>query len=271
MKTCGALLVLLCCLADAQLRGDTISDNDITHQGHYGEAETREDEGDRTETAATVCNQQTCQPDIHTLLREMSALVAEQRVELRYTKTQMDAIEARLRASENKAETMENRLRANQAVNLNLTGSQVEKLWRDREERKVSFSTSVQSSGGGHNGPFSAKTTVIFRHVFTNIGNGYNASTGVFTAPVRGVYHFVLFLHGYGHQSGPVAASLRKNGEKVVSPYSWQTSGNMTPSNGASLLLEVGDVVYVQLWANAWFFDNINHHTTFSGHLLFPM
>ncbi|XP_062376130.1 uncharacterized protein LOC134064278 [Sardina pilchardus] len=270
MKTCGALLVLLCCcLAETQLR-DTISDNDITHQGHYAAAQ-------RTEDASTASTQQTCQPDIYTVLREMSALVVEQRVELRYTKTQMEAMESRLRASEMTVEEQREQLKQlksvseDQAVNLNLKGSQVEKLWREREERKVSFSASVQSSGGGHTGPFSAETTVIFRHVFTNIGNGYNASTGVFTAPVRGVYHFVLFLHGYGHQSGPVAASLRKNGDNVVSPYSRQTSGSMTPSNGASLLLEVGDVVYVNLWANAWFFDNINHHTTFSGHLLFPM
>ena len=109
MKTSGALLVLLCCcLAETQLRGETISENDITHQGHYGEAETRENEvmgaAQRTEAAATASTQQTCQPDIHTVLREMSALMAEQRVELRYTKAQMEAVDTRLRASENKAE-----------------------------------------------------------------------------------------------------------------------------------------------------------------------
>ena len=108
MKTSGALLVLLCCcLAETQLRGETISENDITHQGHYGEAETRENAvmgaAQRTEAAAIASTQQTCQPDIHTVLREMSALMAEQRVELRYTKAQMEAVDTRLRASENKA------------------------------------------------------------------------------------------------------------------------------------------------------------------------
>ena len=110
MKTSRALLVLLCCcLAETQLRGETISENDITHQGHSGEAENRENEvmaaAQRTEAAATASTQQTCQPDIHTVLREMSALMAEQRVELRYTKTQMEAMETRQEASENKAET----------------------------------------------------------------------------------------------------------------------------------------------------------------------
>ena len=68
----------------------------------------------RTEAAATASTQQTCQPDIHTVLREMSALMAEQRVELRYTKTQMEAMETRQKASENKAETVETRLRASE-------------------------------------------------------------------------------------------------------------------------------------------------------------
>ena len=48
--------------------------------------------------------QHTCQPDIHTVLREMSVLMAEQRVELRCTKTQIEAMETRLRASENNSE-----------------------------------------------------------------------------------------------------------------------------------------------------------------------
>ncbi|XP_062376316.1 uncharacterized protein LOC134064415 [Sardina pilchardus] len=293
MKTCGALLVLLCCcLTETQLRGDTISDNDITHQGHYGEAETRENEvigaDERTEDAATASIQQTCQPDIHTVLREMSVLVVEQRVELRHTKTQMEAMESRLTdrlrasenkaetmetklsASENKAETMESRLRATQSMNLNLTVSQVGQLRREREERRVSFSASLLASGAGNTGPFSVATPLVYRHVFTNVGNAYNPNTGVFTAPVRGVYNFVLFVLGQGHATR-TGVSLHKNGEHVVNAWSNQPSGYDKTSNGASLLLEVGDVVYVKLWHNGWVYDDQNHHTTFSGHLLFPM
>ena len=129
MKTSRALLVLLCCcLAETQLRGETISEHDITHQGHSGEAENREKEvmgaAQRTEAAAPASTQQTCQPDIHTVLREMSALMVEQRVELRYTETKMEAMETRLTerlaASENKAETVETRLRASEDEIMNL-------------------------------------------------------------------------------------------------------------------------------------------------------
>ncbi|XP_062376307.1 multimerin-2-like [Sardina pilchardus] len=302
-------------------RGDTISDNDITHQGHYGEAETRENEvmgaAQRTEDAATASTQQTCQPDIHTVLREMSVLITEQRVELSHTKTQMEAMkkkaetmetrlrtsekkaetmETRLRASEKKAETMETRLKASEKTveeqraviqelkekqeeqaaavravggSVNITGSQVEELRREREQRRVAFSASLLASGVGNTGPFSAATTLVYKYVFTNVGNAYNPNTGIFIAPVRGVYHFVVSI--YGASPTTSALSLHKNGEHVVIAMSQQSSGSVASSNGASLLLEVGDVVYVKLWPNCWVRDSSNRHTTFSGHLLFPM
>ena len=63
---------------------------------------------------------------------------------------------------------------------VNLTGSQVEELRREREKSRVSFSASLVTSGGGqYFGPFSRPTTLIYRHVFTNTGNTYNPNTGM--------------------------------------------------------------------------------------------
>ncbi|XP_063068396.1 heavy metal-binding protein HIP-like [Engraulis encrasicolus] len=276
---------------------------------------------------ATSAEQQTCQPDIHTVLREMSTQLAEQRVELRHTQAQLETMEkkaetmekkaetmekkaetmeARLRDSEGKAETMEARLRnsektveeqrvalrqaearlsdteryveqlksVNQAQvqSLNLTGRQVEELRMERQNRRVSFSAALQTTAAGqHTGPFSVATPLVYRHVFTNIGEAYNPNTGVFTAPVRGVYMFFVFLHAGGHASNNGGVTLHKNGDHVVIASAHQTSHSVNPSNGVSLLLEVGDVVYVKLWPNSWVWDSYAHHTTFSGHLLFPM
>uniref|UniRef100_A0A3Q0RH26 C1q domain-containing protein n=1 Tax=Amphilophus citrinellus TaxID=61819 RepID=A0A3Q0RH26_AMPCI len=123
--------------------------------------------------------------------------------------------------------------------------------------------------GEGNTGPFNTQTTLTFKHVVTNIGNAYNPHTGMFTAPVRGAYHFEW--HIYGHGDIRTGAYLFRNGDYIFSAYEHPTSGGVSGSNGASLLLEVGDQVYVRLWDNTRVYDNQNHHNTFSGHLIFTM
>ncbi|KAL2102953.1 hypothetical protein ACEWY4_002121 [Coilia grayii] len=258
MKTPGAVLLLLC----SGLLVVVAESGGVQHKD-----------------AASI--QQTCQPDIHTVLRDMTGLIAEQRVELRHTKTQLEAMETRLRASEKTLEEQRSIIRElkekqeeqrsvtrEQAAALRVTGSQVEEMRRDREERKVSFFTAL---GDGYFGPSDVANPLVFKEVITNIGSAYNPNTGVFTAPVRGVYHFVLILYGDGHASIPTGASLYKNGNYIVIAYSKQPSQYVKPSNVASLVLEVGDVVYVKLHPKAWVRDNGSRHTTFSGHLLFTM
>lgn len=95
--------------------------------------------------------------------------------------------------------------------------------------------------------------------------------TGVFTAPVRGIYHFVVFAYGLGHESTGSGVSLHKNREHITVAWCRQPSQTVAPSTGASLLLEIGDVVYVKLWPNSWLRDNGLLPNTFSGHLLFTL
>uniref|UniRef100_A0A8D0ATL2 C1q domain-containing protein n=1 Tax=Sander lucioperca TaxID=283035 RepID=A0A8D0ATL2_SANLU len=136
--------------------------------------------------------------------------------------------------------------------------------------RQVAFSASlVAGSKSGHEyttGPFPTNTLLIYKHVVTNIGNAYNSNTGLFTAPVRGAYHFEWWIiEDYGGRAA--SAVLVKNSENVF--MAWEKRGSV--SNGVTLLLEVGDVVFMRLLANTVARDNDNHHTTFSGHLLFTM
>ncbi|XP_034056049.1 complement C1q-like protein 2 [Gymnodraco acuticeps] len=135
----------------------------------------------------------------------------------------------------------------------------------------VAFSASLLASGSGTIGPFNTQTNLVFRYVFSNIGNAYNPNTGFFIAPVRGAYHFEFHVYGPGDPSHASGAVLFKNRERVCIAYEHQSSGGVKSSNGATLLLEVGDVVFLRLWENSKIHDNSNHHSTFSGHLLFTM
>uniref|UniRef100_A0A3B5Q3W7 C1q domain-containing protein n=1 Tax=Xiphophorus maculatus TaxID=8083 RepID=A0A3B5Q3W7_XIPMA len=147
---------------------------------------------------------------------------------------------------------------------------EVQHLQKDNEAKQLAFSASLLASGSGYTGPFNTDITLIFRNVVTNIGNAYNPNTGLFTAPVRGVYHFDFHIHGHG-STNPTSAVLVKNGEQIFTSWTHQPAGAQKASNGVSLLLEIGDVVFLRMRANSRIYDNTDNHTTFSGHLLFTM
>ncbi|XP_055010310.1 uncharacterized protein LOC129409158 [Boleophthalmus pectinirostris] len=216
--------------------------------------------------------------DIHAVLRKISAELAEQKVRIEQLQVENQAQATRLKEVDTlvqQQQRMKDDLEAHVAeLNLlktssTVTESKVEALTRDRTVRQVAFSSALVDKGDMTLGPYNAETTIVYKHVALNIGNSYNPQTGFFTAPVRGVYHFVIFALS----SGDVAAGayLKKNGHLVFMAHESQPSGHGTASTAATLLLEPGDVVYVTLYANHRLYDNLNHHTSFSGHLLFPM
>ncbi|XP_030280388.1 uncharacterized protein LOC115585861 [Sparus aurata] len=229
MTMCFPLLLLICSLCTAQLQAEP--DNHIIPLGDQTEAE-------RREPTNAADQQQGCKQDIHAVLREMSASLAEQRVEMRLLqrenevqgaklrvlelqKTETDkqlqaqtaeliSIEARTDVTENQVEALKRDGEAQTAelisikARTNVTENQVEALKRDGEVKQVAFSASLLASGSGYTGPFNTHTLLVFRHVVTNIGNAYNPNTGFFIAPVRGAYHFEL--HIYGADEAPAEA-----------------------------------------------------------------
>ncbi|XP_059367758.1 complement C1q-like protein 4 isoform X2 [Carassius carassius] len=154
----------------------------------------------------------------------------------------------------------------------NLTWSQVEELKKENRDREIAFSASLlQRGNSGNVGPFTTDITLTYRNVFTNIGNAYNPITGIFTAPLKGAYMFRISVYGNTALSNPSTIYLMKNGEHVVVAHGDQAQGVLNSSNGAVLILEVGDVVYVSLRSGRRIYDDDNDHSTFSGYLLFPL
>uniref|UniRef100_A0A3P9QIC0 Cerebellin 10 n=1 Tax=Poecilia reticulata TaxID=8081 RepID=A0A3P9QIC0_POERE len=223
-------------LSTAELQLD--NDNEII-------SHLRQTESQAADAVNLSDNQQTCTQDINAVLREMSSSLAGLKVDMEYLQRDNEGL-----------------LTRNHYITAAFSVS----------AKHVAFSASVFTGGAqGYIGPFDTETVLVFRHVATNIGNAYNPNTGIFSAPIRGVYHFEFYLHGHGHKSIHTAATLVKNGQQIFTAFEGQPSYSVNPSNGVILHLESGDVVFVRLWRNSRIYDTCNNHTTFSGHLLFPM
>uniref|UniRef100_A0A671Y1U2 C1q domain-containing protein n=1 Tax=Sparus aurata TaxID=8175 RepID=A0A671Y1U2_SPAAU len=168
-------------------------------------------------------------------------------------------LEARLRNTEKQLEDLRGELNK---INIMITSSSHVTLQGNR----VAFGASI---GVGDNaGHFDTEITLIYKNVFTNTG-AYNPATGVFTAPVKGVYYFTFT--GHSHSAKAMGLQLMKNGAQMVTVVNhlagtrWETA-----TNSMTLQLEVGDRVSIRLMPNTWICDNDNNHvSTFNGHLLF--
>ncbi|KAI4808331.1 hypothetical protein KUCAC02_000395 [Chaenocephalus aceratus] len=91
--------------------------------------------------------------------------------------------------------------------------------------------------------------TLIDRTVITNIG-GASPSTGVFVAPVAGVYYFTIFFHAGGKYEALLR--LYKNNELVVVTYDHRCTSDSADNGGNAV------------WGS-------DYPTTFSGFLVTEM
>ncbi|XP_014331248.2 complement C1q-like protein 2 [Xiphophorus maculatus] len=137
---------------------------------------------------------------------------------------------------------------------------------------QVAFSAALRDSGSGDIGPFTTATPLQYKKVFSNTGNSYNPSTGIFTAMVSGMYFFRFSMFNNLATTPNSVVSLMKNSERLTSV--WDTNGsdsNDMGSNAVVIPLNVGDNVFVQLQPNRLVYDDTMNYNTFSGFLLFTM
>ena len=94
-------------------------------------------------------------------------------------------------------------------------------------------------------GVFNTGSYFVYDAVIYNIGNGYNAGNGLFTAPVAGVYYF--FAHCITDQStGELRHSFYKNGGWYTGNIYIQTAeggGHLSRCAGSHIQMAAGDYV----------------------------
>ncbi|KAJ8382130.1 hypothetical protein SKAU_G00029080 [Synaphobranchus kaupii] len=138
------------------------------------------------------------------------------------------------------------------------------------EKTKVAFAASLRKLMQVTVGPYREFRILVYKNVFTNIGNAYNDTTGMFTAPVKGVYQFSFTAFGWSTDI-PTAADLYKNGVYITGAYDNNPGPGRGTAISVALEMDVGDIVYLGLNKGMRVHDNTNHYNVFSGHLLFPL
>jgi len=111
--------------------------------------------------------------------------------------------------------------------------------------------------------------TIPFGDVITNKGNCYSKDTGLFIAPMKGMY--VFFVHIVGSTKSN-EISLRKNNNNVMWLYSSPSTIRGNDANMIVMEIAEGDEVKVVKhgpWGQTPFYVH-NTWSTFSGYMLFP-
>lgn len=125
----------------------------------------------------------------------------------------------------------------------------------------VGFTVGVTGSASTWSG-----NILVFPHVVANNGNGYNPSTGKFTAPTDGTYVFFVTVNVYG--GNYIYLDIVLNGSSKVRTMSHNTAQYMTGTNMAVLQLYTGNSVWVSRYSGTGYYSDSVPITTFSGFLL---
>nr|XP_022292085.1 uncharacterized protein LOC111103252 [Crassostrea virginica] len=130
---------------------------------------------------------------------------------------------------------------------------------------RIGFTAGVTSPSDSWN-----SGTLVFPKVITNVGNGYNPSDGVFTAPRAGVY--VFFVNVQSYDTKYIYVDIVLNGSTKVRTMAFSYNGhgyNEAGPNLAVLSLQTGDRVWVKHHkGNGYWTNSDGLITTFSGFLI---
>ncbi|XP_071396520.1 tropomyosin-like [Centroberyx affinis] len=291
-------------LAASETEVDTLHIQNTAQTGQLTDLETRltasekEVEELKTERITLRARVAECEKNIEKLQTENTALdtrVTASEGKVEELKTENAALDTRLTTSETKVEelksentaqdaeltTMGSRLTTNEklvndlqadntALDTRLATSErkVEELKIETTDRpKVAFSAGLTNAG--FIGPFNGENTLVYSKVFTNSGNAYDITTGIFSAPVKGIYFFRYTAMGM-RTSNKMGVYLTKNGQRVFGNVQDNYFGSHEYlSGGVVLQLERGDRVEMRLPQNWGLYDDEFNHNIFSGFLLF--
>jgi hypothetical protein len=126
----------------------------------------------------------------------------------------------------------------------------------------IAFNAYTMSSRNYANGQ-----TIVFPDVLLNDGDGYDKITGIFTAPVAGLYYFSV--HICHLQAKYVVAAIVHGDTTVAVTTEYESSLESCSSVMAPVKISVGERVYVKCTYNSALRADSKHRwPSFTGVLL---
>uniref|UniRef100_A0A3Q0RUJ7 Cerebellin 20 n=1 Tax=Amphilophus citrinellus TaxID=61819 RepID=A0A3Q0RUJ7_AMPCI len=159
----------------------------------------------------------------------------------------------------------------NKSVNLLKDELMSSKLILNNVRSRSAFSVALNNNSAVTSyGPFSSDSIIKYKHIFINLGDGYNAETGIFTVPRSGVYSLSVTIYGTARLILNNCATLQVNNQNVAE-LTEKNGQDLEDSNTAvvAVQLKAGDRVSVKLLQGCSINDDFNHYNTFTGFLLY--
>ncbi|XP_071136735.1 uncharacterized protein [Mytilus edulis] len=203
---------------------------------------------------------------INTLLKALSSKLEEVSNAERNRETALERMQNTLHQDQNRFNKSFDlilemfRLSSNKSIN-ELIAKQQKDYETIMEKRTIvafsAYTTKTQTRAGS--------TNIKFEKIWTNIGNGYNPSTGIFTAPRQGVYHITAVV--LSHSALTLYLHLKHNNEYTAGSYV-TGGGHKTGTFDVVLNLQKGDTMSVGSRNSYTVYSDSDQYTTFSGHLI---
>ena len=124
--------------------------------------------------------------------------------------------------------------------------------------RKVAFTVAVKSSSSTL-----YSKTLIFDHIISNVGNGYDPSTGVFTAPRAGTY--VFYVAAVEYSTYYLTLDIVINSAAKVRLVGYSSASYQTGTNMVAQYLRRGDDVRVKHTSGKGYYTMTIPTPTFTG------
>lgn len=111
---------------------------------------------------------------------------------------------------------------------------------------------------------FNTEVALVFSNALTNIGGGYNAVTGIFTAPLGGVYVFICKITDIQNSVGPTIYFVKNGASQSFNIGNEGHTNSFRSSSSSSIVLELspGDRVWVKVVGVFSFHENYRWRAT---------